>query len=296
MKTFDCAPTMTDREVLDFCKRGFVVLPGVVPDEINRRTYEFLRVHREHLVNVHHEEWFVKNVILNPAVTGVARSLLGRNFGLPNRFGNHRSVGTRPPQNWHVDGEQVMPPELPGLLTFHYPQEVTLEMGPTELLPGSHHLRSLGVYMDHYDRIRGTYLGIIPAGSVIMMAQRTWHRRSAATAPPDSERNMLMYDYWRTTPPKRDWIIEPNFDLATADYLTNRIGQQATPSFRPQFRDTIDNAEMFFWLSGRASDFGYLGGMCWPLSASNHNFRDEPAGYPPETAAPWRRRAGSGSD
>ena len=42
MKTYQCEPTLNDSEVLEFCKKGFLILQGVVPDHINRRTLEFL--------------------------------------------------------------------------------------------------------------------------------------------------------------------------------------------------------------------------------------------------------------
>ena len=36
-KTYDCEPTLTDSQVLEFCKTGYLMFEGVVPDEINRR-------------------------------------------------------------------------------------------------------------------------------------------------------------------------------------------------------------------------------------------------------------------
>jgi hypothetical protein len=40
------------------------------------------------------EDWFIENVILNPAAAGAVRCLLGRNFHLPILMSNHRTVGT----------------------------------------------------------------------------------------------------------------------------------------------------------------------------------------------------------
>ena len=42
MDTSHIAPTLTDTEVLDFCKRGYLLLDGVVPEEINRKTVAFV--------------------------------------------------------------------------------------------------------------------------------------------------------------------------------------------------------------------------------------------------------------
>ena len=43
--TYDCEPTLTDHQVIEFCQKGFIILEGVVPDEVNRRTNEFLDDH-----------------------------------------------------------------------------------------------------------------------------------------------------------------------------------------------------------------------------------------------------------
>ena len=41
-RTFDCEPTLTDSQVLDFCRDGYLILPGVVDEETNQRTLAYL--------------------------------------------------------------------------------------------------------------------------------------------------------------------------------------------------------------------------------------------------------------
>ena len=41
-RTFDCPPTLNDTQVLQFCRDGYLLLEGVVPDETNRRTCTWL--------------------------------------------------------------------------------------------------------------------------------------------------------------------------------------------------------------------------------------------------------------
>ena len=41
-RTFDCEPTLTDSQVLQFCREGYLILKGIVPNEINRRTCDYL--------------------------------------------------------------------------------------------------------------------------------------------------------------------------------------------------------------------------------------------------------------
>src|SRR5689334_21504381 len=104
--TYDCEPTLTDSQVLDFCQKGFMVLEGVVPDEVNRRTLAFLDGnHSMEPTEILGHEWFVDAVMCNPQAAGAVRSLLGANFHLPVLMSNHRGVC---PYNywggWHVDG------------------------------------------------------------------------------------------------------------------------------------------------------------------------------------------------
>ena len=41
----DIAPTLTDTQVLEFCRRGYLILEGVVAQETNERVNEFIRAH-----------------------------------------------------------------------------------------------------------------------------------------------------------------------------------------------------------------------------------------------------------
>ena len=41
-RTFDCAATLTDTEVLRFCREGYLMLRSAMPDAINRRTLDYL--------------------------------------------------------------------------------------------------------------------------------------------------------------------------------------------------------------------------------------------------------------
>jgi hypothetical protein len=73
--------------------------------------------------------------------------------------------------------------------------------------------------MAQYGQIRGTYYAAAPAGSVFLTVYSVWHRRSASTA--SGLRNLLKYNYWRTSPPQRSWLEEPGFDPKTATGAAN---------------------------------------------------------------------------
>ena len=270
-KTYDCPPTLDDEGVLEFCKKGFLALEGVVDEETNRRTNEFVDEHDGvEPTEILSEDWFVDSVIKNPQAAGAVRSLLGKDFAIPILMSNHRVQTPQPAQEWHTDGGAKFGPQVDFLQVFYLPQACTREMGPTELLPGSHFLFSHRDAMKQIGRIRGSYYGAAPAGSIIITHYSIWHRRSESSVP--SLRNNLKYNYWRMSAPTRDWLIDPSFDVATADYTSPQ------PTYRQQFRDTYDAAEMYLWLRGEHDKFHLMGGQGWPLSAGRRN--DIPFGVP----------------
>ena len=271
--TYDFQPTMTDTQVLEFCKNGYCMFEGVVPDEINDRTMEYCDQYTStEPSGILKQNWFVENVIANPIVAGAVRSLLGVDFHLPILMSNHRV--TCPIQSiggWHVDGNYCYTPELNFLQVFYYPQDTPIELGPTQILPGSHLIQNKAKFMAHLGNIRDAISTTAPAGSIFLTIYHIWHRRGTSTQV--GTRNLLKYFYWRTALPQRDWVIEPEFDFATASY-TGPAG-----NYVEQFRDTVKVAEMFLWLCGRHESFQNLGGQSWPLPA---NRNDLPYGFPQE--------------
>ena len=140
------------------------MLRGVVSQETKeRRVVEYCD---EHTGDVPlEEEWFRQNATLNPALTGVVRSLLGSNFSYCSFSASHRNIGIRTLLNiGTVMVESIYSPKVDCLQVFYLHKLTTLEMGPTEVLPGSHLLFQSTQYMSHYGEIRGGSTSRIPGG------------------------------------------------------------------------------------------------------------------------------------
>ena len=275
-ETWDCAPSLTDGQVLEFCKNGYLMLEGVVPDEINRRSMEYCATDHPNEMQGHHEptgilqeEWFRSGVTLNPTAAAAVRSLLGPHFHLPILMSNHRQEAPFPQLGWHVDGNSQYSCALNNLQVFYLPQDTPLEMGPTQVLPGSHLVHNKAHFMAHLDAIRGAVPTVAPAGSIFLTVYQIWHRRGRATG--HGWRNLLKYFYWRTQPPRRDWVMEDDFRFSTACYSSPMAGQLE------QFRDDIKVAEMFMWLCGQHDKFQNRGGQSWPLPGNRNGL---PYGLP----------------
>ena len=245
--THDCAPTLTDSQVLEFCKKGFLILDGVVPDEINRRVCEYCDEHDGAVPS--EEDWYIENVTLNPQAAGAIRSVLGKDFTYPTQLGNTRiQCPAGMEGGWHTDGGSSYIPGLDSLQVFYYPQDTPIELGPTELLPESHFLFNLQCWMRHYGRIRGAVSTAGSAGTIFLTIYRIWHRRTASTA--TAIRNQMKYWYTRTVPPERDWIREPGFEPRYAK------GRPALYYFhREHHRAINDAAELFYWMCGLEDEY-----------------------------------------
>ena len=214
------------------------------------------------------EERFVREVLLHPEVAGVARSLLGENFQLPDWLANHRLDGPRKAGMWHVDAGSKFERTLELLQIFYYPREATPAMGPTLFLPGSHLIPIAREELEHYGNLAGQLMTAAPAGSVIFTAYSIWHRQPPKKA--EGVRNLLKWDCWRTVAPRRDWISEEGFDFARADYsFENDYFSGAAHIWQSVPRV----AELFLWLCGRSEDFHHAGGSSWPYSVSDPHFR-----------------------
>jgi len=270
-KTHDCQPTLNDSEVLNFCKNGFLSLESVVDPNINQMTLDYLNSgsQRSEPTDILDEDWFLDAVIKNPQAAGAIRSLLGKDFGLPILMSSHRTQTPQSSQDWHIDGNSKFGPQLNYLQVFYLPQECTREMGPTELIPGSHFMFTHRDAINSLGSVRNSYYAVAPAGSIIITHYAIWHRRSSSSV--ESIRENLKYNYWRSVEPNRDWLIDPDFDVNTADYTSQH------PTYREQFRDAKDVAEMYLWLRGEHDKFRSVGGQGWPLPGTRN---DIPYGIP----------------
>jgi hypothetical protein len=269
-RTFDCEPTLNDSQVLEFCREGHLLLKGVVPKEINERTCDWLegkipanplfipegmteedlqRIRGSHEPStIFLEDWFIEHVLLNVELVGIMRSLLGRNVGLPVLSSHHAVECPQPAQGWHQDADRIFGPELNFIEVFYFPQDTPLELGPTEFVPQTHIRRVAG-----RDEEEGGLFAGGPAGTIGIHHQSILHRRGKSTT--NGLRHMLKYNYWRTSPPRKDWVAEADFDPATAHYGGHEVARYV--------------AHMYYWLCGKGDEYRIIGGQGWPWRTQN---------------------------
>jgi len=146
---------------------------------------------------------------------------------------------------------------------FYIPRTNTRETGATYFMPGSHLVPITREEIQHFGHLAGQMQTTAPAGSVFIVHNSIWHRQAAKTDP--GVRNLVRWSYWRTEAPKRDWIIDPDFDLGRADFSLNTdyfVGAARKWQSVPRV------AEMFSWLCGKSEQFRWFGGTGWPYTGS----------------------------
>jgi ectoine hydroxylase-related dioxygenase (phytanoyl-CoA dioxygenase family) len=100
------------------------------------------------------------------------------------------------------------------VLAMYYPQDVTPDMGPTVLMPGTHFRNAPTDRMASYANFKEQVVFNVKAGAVAITHYDVWHAASANTS--TKTRYMLKFLFDRTEEPARpSWQHDP----ATAQAL-----------------------------------------------------------------------------
>jgi hypothetical protein len=130
-------------------------------------------------------------------------------------------------------------------------------MGPCEVVPRTQYIPT-----SQQPDVRGVSTAS-PAGTVMITNYAILHRRSPSLASnwvgPPMTRYMLKWCYWRLAAPQRDWIVEEDFNYATADYGGHFDYRAAGARDVAKFV-----AEAFYWLCGMPMP-KLVGGQAWPV-------------------------------
>ncbi|GAA2097898.1 hypothetical protein GCM10009841_10500 [Microlunatus panaciterrae] len=175
------AKLLTSVEVARFVAQGFLRFDGIVPDEINGPAVERLAAGPGEVdYGMTVDEAFgpgtlARDLLDLPEVAGALHSLLG-----PNPTIDHHAVHVRKPhegeaQPLHGDAIIDVRPDAFDVQMMYYPREVTLEMGGTLSVPGSHLRRTNESDTGRYQNLRGQTRLVCPAGTIVLLHHGIWH-------------------------------------------------------------------------------------------------------------------------
>lgn len=129
----------------------------------------------------------------------------------PFRFWNHLSKGGfSDGGGWHVDDTWMADSPLTEILCMYYPQDVTEDMGPTMLLPGSHRRLYTPTQTAKLGWIRGQQKVIVKAGALAVTYPSILHARAAHFS--DKPRSMIKYGYEVADPQYGYYLTKQAYD------------------------------------------------------------------------------------
>ncbi|MGO4544952.1 HEAT repeat domain-containing protein [Paenibacillus sp. 2TAB23] len=229
---------LTDEQIVQFITNGYLVLQNELPNELHQKVMS--QIH-----TVLMEEGNPGNNILprvpdiqaffeTPVVRGALTGILGPNYYMhPHRHCHYNQPANQNPGGglWHKDGYwSAMRSHRPWwAMIFYYTQDITEELGPTAVMPGSQ-------YNEHFPGDDKPFLlPTGPAGTMVLVHFDLWHKASLNTS--NQDRYMLKFQFARLeAPTSPTWDNENNSFQVSAG--------QADETLLPIWLDVWD------WLRG----------------------------------------------
>ncbi|QHW31249.1 phytanoyl-CoA dioxygenase [Paenibacillus rhizovicinus] len=250
---------LSDKQMADFITNGYVVLQNELPEALHRSVMRQIDF-------VMQEEGNPGNNILprvpdigkffeTPVVKGALTSVLGPDYYMhPHRHMHYNQPGNQMPGGgqWHKDGYwSSMRSHRPWwVMMFYYTQDITEEMGPTAIMPGSQYSEKLPG--------RETILPTGKAGTIALVHFDLWHKASLNTS--NLDRYMLKFQFVRLREPvSPSWNHSdpvPDFPADRPDghlvlwqdtwnwYLGNRSGAGSELAEQPELVAELREREM----------------------------------------------------
>ena len=212
---------LTDKEMRDFIVNGYVKVQTDFPPSFHENICQQLDAMFEETGNLGNNLLpaipEIQEVFDHPAVHGTMQGVLGSDYVMhPHRYCHFNQQGSEG-QNFHKDSyagdEQIRRHRCRWTMAFYYPQDVTEDMGPTAVLPGSQYYET-GESAHEQPEI--ALCG--EAGTVTIVHYDLWHRATPNQS--DKKRYMLKFLFIRLDEPQT-----PLWQSRTADWRTLGDGQ-----------------------------------------------------------------------
>ena len=205
---------LTDEEMRDFIVNGYVKVQTDFPPSFHENVYEQLEAMFEQTGNLGNNVLplipEIQEIFDHPTVHGAMQGVLGSDYVMhSHRFCHYNPEGSDG-QGFHKDtyegDEQIRRHRCRWTMAFYYPQDVTEDMGPTAVLPGSQYYETGESAHEQPDL---SLCG--EAGTVTIVHYDLWHRATPNRS--DKKRYMLKFLFSRLGEPQA-----PSWKSDTADW------------------------------------------------------------------------------
>src|SRR5215217_9126022 len=163
---------LTSVQVAHFVATGSLRMDAVVPDEMNQQAIEVLKAgipgvpYGTPLSEAFVDSEFVQRLVQLPEVAGAIHSLVGPEPTVDHHAVHIRKAHEGEAQNLHGDAIIDVRTDAFDVQLMYYPQDVTLEMGGTLSVPGSHLRRTNETDTGRYQNLLFYTRLVGPAGNL----------------------------------------------------------------------------------------------------------------------------------
>ncbi|MDE0686008.1 MAG: HEAT repeat domain-containing protein [Candidatus Poribacteria bacterium] len=214
---------LTDEQMRDFIINGYVKVKTDFPSSFHANIRQQLDAMFEETGNLGNNLLpaipEIQEVFDHPVVHGAMQGVLGSDYVMhPHRYCHFNQQGSEG-QNFHKDSyagdEQIRRHRCRWTMAFYYPQDVTEDMGPTAVLPGSQYYET---GESAHEQPEVPLCG--EAGTVTIVHYDLWHRAMPNRS--DKKRYMLKFLFIRLDEPQA-----PLWQSHTADWHTFSNGEES---------------------------------------------------------------------
>ena len=188
---------LSDGEVAEFIVKGYHLVEPELPAGLNESIANQLDAldHNpgDAITEAVPELW---QVLDHPRVQGALISLLGKEYEVQSHRHWHCKQPHSGHMNWHQDGLNNRDTLINRFLGLYYPTDITPDMGPTVIVPGTQFRNAPTDRMAHYTNIRGQVPLVVKAGTVAFTHYDLWHGTAANRS--DHKRHMIKFLFRRT--------------------------------------------------------------------------------------------------
>ena len=189
---------LTDAEMARFLVNGYHLAQLDLPDGLNETIEAKLEALESNpgdaITEAVPELW---RILDQPQVTGIMTSLAGVGYALAGRHWHCKQAGSAY-MHWHQDGANSRERLMEQFLALYYPTDVSPDMGPTIVVPGTHFRNAPTDRMASYTNIRGQIPAVVKAGTVAFTHYDIWHGTAANKSA--RKRHMIKFGFSRTQP------------------------------------------------------------------------------------------------
>ena len=223
----------------EFMDSGYVVLEDWLEPELVARVqadaYEYKGIST-------FERESVGDLLCHPKTIAFVQFLLNSpDIAIsPFRFWNHLTPGGKSDGGgWHVDDTWMADQPLTQVLCMYYPQDVTEDMGPTMVLPGSHRRLYTPPQTGKLGWIRGQRKLTAKAGALAITYPSILHAKAAHFS--ENPRSMIKYGYEIADPKFGYYLTQEAYDT----FRRTEVGRSLTKY--AEVRDKRDALWNGYW-------------------------------------------------